>query len=262
MSELNWGLSLSLSGDLADPAVVAQVAASAEEAGWDGVFCWDHLWNRTGVPFADPWVTMAAIAVATDRARLGPLVTPLPRRRPQVVAQQAATLDRLSEGRLILGLGLGHDGYGEFSTFDEPLLTPRARAGALDEGLTLVTDALTGVSSPRADARPTTISCRQGPRCPIWVAGRPDNPAGARRAARHGIEGVALVGVEQWLPQHASQALRSGGFAPGDIDVALVGGAHPNPAALAEAGATWAVPELMPGTTRAEALAAAAKTRQ
>ena len=109
MRTLKWGLSLSLAGELAQPAVVTEVATAAENAGWDGLFVWDHLWNRTGEPFADPWVTLAAVATATQRVRIGPLVTPLPRRRPQVVAQQAATLDRLSGGRLTLGVGLGHD---------------------------------------------------------------------------------------------------------------------------------------------------------
>src|SRR4029078_4968620 len=118
---MRWGLSISLSGDLADPRLISDVAVAAEHAGWDGVFVWDHLWNRTLVPFADPWITLAAIAVATERVRLGALVTPTPRRRTQLVAAQATTLDRLSGGRVILGLGLGHDGYGEYSAFGEPL---------------------------------------------------------------------------------------------------------------------------------------------
>jgi alkanesulfonate monooxygenase SsuD/methylene tetrahydromethanopterin reductase-like flavin-dependent oxidoreductase (luciferase family) len=202
-------------------------------------------------------VTLAAAAAATQRVRVGPLVTPLPRRRPQVVAQQAATLDRLSGGRLILGLGLGHDNYGEYSTFDEPLSTTRTRATALDAGLELLVGALTGHPVPGAGGGPITISCRQRPRCPIWVAGRPGNKAGPRRVARHGIEGIALVGVGEWNPAHVSEALETGGFAPGAIDVALVGGVHPDPEALAVAGATWAVPEVMPGTSRAAAMTAA-----
>ena len=257
MSTLRWGLSLSLAGDLAQPALIAEVAASAEAAGWDGVYVWDHLWNRTGEPFADSWVTLAAVAIATKRVRLGPLVTPLPRRRSQVVAQQAATLDRLSQGRLTLGVGLGHDKYGEYSAFGEPLTDPNSRAVALDRGLELLTTALTGGPVPSAGERHTTVACVQRPRCPIWVAATVPRSAGPRRAARHCVEGVAAVGVEEWTPDHVTDILAAGDFGAGAIDIALVGGTHPEAAALAEAGATWGVAEVMPGASAAEALARA-----
>lgn len=227
---------------------MARLAADAEEAGWDGFFVWDHLWNRTGEPFADPWVTLAAAAQATVGITLGTLVTPLPRRRPQVVAQQAATLDRLSGGRLVLGLGLGHDKYGEYSTFDEPLRAVRDRAAALDRGIEFLVEALTGGEVSRA-GRTTTIASAQSPRCPIWVAGRPGVAAGPRRVHRHGVNGLALVGADIWLPQHVTDVMDSGGFSPGEIDVVLTGGTHSDPHALWEAGATWAVPELGPGTS-------------
>jgi alkanesulfonate monooxygenase SsuD/methylene tetrahydromethanopterin reductase-like flavin-dependent oxidoreductase (luciferase family) len=260
MRALRWGLSLSLAGDLAQPGVIADVATAAETAGWDGFFVWDHLWNRTGEPFADPWVTLAAVATATRRVHIGPLVTPLPRRRAHVVAQQAATLDRLSGGRLTLGLGLGHDNYGEYSAFDEPLRDARSRATALDEGLELLTTALTGDPVAAAGGRPTTIACLQRPRCPIWVAGTVPRTAGPRRAARHGLDGIAVVGGGVWTASHVSALLTAGGFEPGGIDVVLVGGTHPDAASLAEAGATWAVPEIMPGASAADALAIASRT--
>src|SRR5690348_1534975 len=113
------GLSISLSGELADPRLLADVARSAEDAAWDGVFVWDHLWNRTLVPFADPFVTLAAIAMATERVVIGTMVVALPRRRTQLVAQATNSLDRVSRGRMVLGLGLGVDSYGEYSVFDE-----------------------------------------------------------------------------------------------------------------------------------------------
>ena len=249
---LKWGISTSLSADLSEPVAVAELAVGAEAAGWDGFFVWDHLWNRTGEPFADPWVTLAAVALASDHIALGTLVTPLPRRRPQVVAQQAATLDRLANGRLVLGLGLGHDGYGEYSTFDEPLESARSRAEALDAGIDFLVQALTG-EAVESVGRPTTIPTHRRPRCPVWVAGRPGVSAGPRRARRHDLEGVAIVGEPVWSPDHVTEVLDRGDFAPGEIDVVLVGGKHPDPDRLAAAGATWAIPELMPGTTRAEA---------
>lgn len=258
MDTLSWGISVSLSTELAHPEVIAEAAVSAEAAGWKGFFVWDHLWNRTGEPFADPWVTLAAVAAATKHLRLGPLATPLPRRRPQVLAQQVATLDRLSGGRLTLGVGLGHDNYGEYSAFNEPLTDARSRAGALDDGLEFLKVALAGKP---VDGRRTTIACAQSPRCPIWVAATAPSHAGPRRAARHRLEGIAAAGVDEWTPEHVHQILTAGGFERGDIDVAMVGGTHPDPQALAEAGATWAVAEVMPGATAAEALARASGRR-
>jgi alkanesulfonate monooxygenase SsuD/methylene tetrahydromethanopterin reductase-like flavin-dependent oxidoreductase (luciferase family) len=129
---VRWGLSISLSGELADPGLLAVVAVTGERAGWDGVFVWDHLWNRTSAPFADPFVTLAAIAVATERVVIGTMVAALPRRRPQLVAQATTSLDRLSGGRMVLGLGLGVDSYGEYSVFGEPaaLAAPRSTPGS------------------------------------------------------------------------------------------------------------------------------------
>ncbi|MDQ3470478.1 MAG: LLM class flavin-dependent oxidoreductase, partial [Actinomycetota bacterium] len=187
MNGLRWGLSLSLGGELAEPTVVADIAVAAESGGFDGVFVWDHLWHRDGSPFADPFVTLAAIACATTTIVLGPLVTPLPRRRPHVVAQQATTLDRLSGGRLVLGLGLGHDRYGEYSAVGDPDGDDdRARAARLDEGIEFLLPALTGDEVAAAGGRRTTVAARRRPRVPIWVAGSVAFSAGPRRALRHG----------------------------------------------------------------------------
>ena len=256
---MRWALSVSLAGELAEPATVAGLAADAEAAGWDGVFVWDHLWNRTMVPFADPWITLAAVALATEHLRIGTMVTPLPRRRPQLVAQQATTLDRLSQGRFTLGLGLGVDSYGEFSVFDEPMTDDRLRAAELDRGIELLVPALAGKPVPQAGDRWTTHRGVQEPRLPIWVAGRPGNRAGPRRAARHGLEGVALVGAERWQPDDVTNALAAAeaGASDKSFDLVLVGGEHPDPGALAAAGATWAMPEIEPDWSIEDALAIA-----
>ncbi len=252
------GLSISLSGDLADPSVLAEIAVVAERAGWDGVFVWDHLWNRTLVPFADPFVTLAAVAAATERVVIGTMVTALPRRRPQLVAQATTSLDRLSGGRMVLGLGLGVDSYGEYSVFDEPAVDDRARAAALDAGIELLGEMLAGGPVAAAGGRVTTPAGVQQPRVPMWIAGKVGFAAGPRRVRRHAVEGLALVGADPWTPARVTTALQAGDLSAGAVDVALVGGTHPEPEGLAAAGATWCIPEILPGATAAEARAVAA----
>jgi alkanesulfonate monooxygenase SsuD/methylene tetrahydromethanopterin reductase-like flavin-dependent oxidoreductase (luciferase family) len=130
---------------LADPRVVADLAVDAEAAGWDGFFVWDHLLYAEPVrSIADPWICCAAVAARTSRMVLGPMVTPLSRRRPHVLARQAASLDLLSGGRLVLGFGLGDDGsVGELSRFGEET-DAKTRAAMLDEGLDLLAGLLSG----------------------------------------------------------------------------------------------------------------------
>ena len=98
------GLFLPLLDGLADPVSVTRLPVEAEEAGWHGVFVWDHVrWRRPVLAVADPWITLAAVAAAIERVQLGPMVTPLARRRPVKVARETVTLDRLSGGQLTLG---------------------------------------------------------------------------------------------------------------------------------------------------------------
>ena len=128
-------------GDFSDPRVVGETARLAEEAGWDGLFIWDHLigYNRELVgEFAATNILLAAAALATNRIRLGPAVTPVPRRRPRQLAREIATLDRLSVGRIILGVGLGAPIDNEYGRFGEPT-DPKVLAGLLDEGLQAIT---------------------------------------------------------------------------------------------------------------------------
>src|SRR4051812_49834261 len=122
---------------------------------------------------ADPWVAMAAIACATERVLIGPLVTPTPRRRIQKLARETVTLDRLSGGRLVFGVGIGGNRHGEFVPFGDPG-DARERARLLDEGL----DRLGrlwggGVAPPPAPA----------PRVPPWGAARRAHPPAPPRAA-------------------------------------------------------------------------------
>jgi alkanesulfonate monooxygenase SsuD/methylene tetrahydromethanopterin reductase-like flavin-dependent oxidoreductase (luciferase family) len=248
---------MSLSGELADPRRAAEVAAAAEAAGWDGVFVWDHLWNRTYAAFADPFVSLAAIATATERVVIGTMVVALARRRPQLVAQAAISLDRISGGRMALGLGLGVDSYGEYSAFAEQADDDRARGAALDDGIELLVPLLAGEAVPGVGERVTMGPGVQLPRIPLWIAGVAGRSAGPRRVRRHGLEGLALVGVETWTPEPVTAAVDVGQLTPGSVDVALIGGSHPEPDRLAACGATWCVPEILPGAAAKDALARA-----
>src|SRR5579875_4188327 len=124
--------------ELAEPSRVVDLAQAAERAGWDGLFLWDHMIGPPGMAVADSWTAMAAVAQATERIRLGMMVTPVARRRPWVLARQTATLDRLSGGRLVVGVGLGDDGWREFGSFSGEARSSGERAARLDEGLDLL----------------------------------------------------------------------------------------------------------------------------
>src|SRR5919106_687642 len=104
---MRYGIYLANIGTYSDPRKAVRFAQAAEANGWEAIFVWDHLAFTWGPPAADPWVTLSAIAQATERIKLGTAVTPVARRRPQVLANQVATLDVLSGGRVIFGDGLG-----------------------------------------------------------------------------------------------------------------------------------------------------------
>ncbi len=142
---MRHGLYIPPFDDLADPTLVARLCAEAEEAGWDGVFIWDQVrWREPVLGVADPQITLAAIASATERIRLGPMVTPLARRRPAKVARETATLDRLSDGRLTMGVGLGSDRFAQEYSITGEEVDDRRRARMLDEALEILQAAWSG----------------------------------------------------------------------------------------------------------------------
>jgi alkanesulfonate monooxygenase SsuD/methylene tetrahydromethanopterin reductase-like flavin-dependent oxidoreductase (luciferase family) len=173
-------------GELADPRVLAGLAAAAEERGWDGFFVWDHIAYRAPVrAVADPWVALAAVACATSRLRIGPLITPLSRRRVHKVARETVTLDLLSSGRLTLGVGLGRARNGELEPFGE-VADPRERARRLDQGL----DDLARYWGGEFEPVPV-----QRPRIPVWVAAEWPHRRPVRRALRwDGLFPIRLPG--------------------------------------------------------------------
>lgn len=176
-------------GPYADALRLAQLACDAEHAGWDGFFIWDHIaGERYPETIVDPWVALTAIALNTKKIRIGALVTPLPRRRPWKVARETVSLDHLSGGRLVFGVGTG-SGLGEFDNLGEEA-DPEKRGEMLDEALDILTGLWKG-KNLNYDGKyyrvkdtlflPTPV---QTPRIPIWVAGIWPHKAPFRRAAR------------------------------------------------------------------------------
>jgi alkanesulfonate monooxygenase SsuD/methylene tetrahydromethanopterin reductase-like flavin-dependent oxidoreductase (luciferase family) len=172
-------------GDYHSAETISTLAVEAEDAGWDAFFSWDHLqWEGQ---IGDPWVTLTAIACKTDRIKLGPMVTPLPRRRPWKVAVEALSLDHLSKGRLILGVGLGAppEEYSNFGENPSPIL----RAHKLDEALDIVTSLWTGETltfkGRHYQLENVTLGKPYHSPIPIWVAGFLPARKPLRRAARY-----------------------------------------------------------------------------
>jgi alkanesulfonate monooxygenase SsuD/methylene tetrahydromethanopterin reductase-like flavin-dependent oxidoreductase (luciferase family) len=253
MTGLRSALWLPLFDDLADPTLVARLAAEAEEAGWHGFFVWDHVnWRAPVRQVADPWIVLAAAASATERLRLGPMVVPLARRRPVKVARETATLDLLTGGRLTLGAGLGDDRFGRELSATGEQLGARQRGQMLDEALEILTAAWSGEPVRHRGEHYTVDGITflprpvQRPGVPVWVAGFPGNPRPMRRAARYdGFFPVNLTHPDQLAEATATIAgLRGGAAAPHDIAVALPPGTDLAP--YAGAGATWWLAEFDP----------------
>lgn len=261
---MKHGIYLPTFGEFAEPSVLCEFASAAEAASWDGVFLWDHMamwWDRA-VPVADSWVALAAIAAVTERVRIGALVTPPARRRPWKLARETVTVDRLSRGRLVVGVGLGANPH-EFDAFGEPA-DLAVRASMVDEALEVLAGLWSGEPisfhgsyySVDAHFLPRPV---QQPRIPVWVAGSWPRRAPFRRAARWdgaictllepGPFNIPLLAIEEITELVAAERGGVEGF-----DVVVVDG-NPEwntPAVRAEvaeyaaAGVTWWVEEIDP----------------
>jgi probable F420-dependent oxidoreductase len=245
---MRYGLSVCTLGTFADPRAVVDLACAAEESGWESLFVWDHLAFTWGVPSGDPWVTLAAVAQATSRLRIGTAVTALARRRPQVVAHTVACLDLLSEGRAVLGAGLGGVAV-EFSAFGDPD-DARVRAQRLDEALDVVAALWSGERVEHRGRHYTIDGVTlqplpvQRPRVPIWIGG--GSTAAKRRAARWDgwvvggdrEDGTMIISPDRIAAEISALPPRSGSF-----DVALTGVSTNGDDAMlqcyADAGITW-----------------------
>ena len=268
---MQYGLAISSAGVCGDARTLGELAHLAEESGWDGVFLEDYIvWQgRQDVPMYDPWVALAAVALRTERIRLGTTVTPLSRRRPWKLARETVTLDHLSKGRLILGVGLGdlvtHDV--SFSHFGE-VTDGIQRAKMLDEALDVLVGLWSGqpfsYSGEYYHVNEVTLLPRpvQTPRIPIWVGGGWPLKGPTQRAARW--DGSCMYkhtyggSWQDWTPDDV-HALRtfvdSRRTASTPFDIVLGGRPRHDDwdhdraliRSLAEVGATWWVEYLPPG---------------
>ena len=238
----------------------AEFAQAAEKAGWDGFFVWEPVWG------VDAWVSLAAAAMVTQRIRLGTMITPVSRMRPWKLASETATLDRLSNGRVILSVGLGALESG-FAAFGE--VTDRAqRAELLDEGLELLTRLWAGrpvrfegkhyrveVDESNFLTPPPPPPVQQ-PRIPIWVVGAWPRRKSMERALRYdgllpnvmGADGkVRMSPATPDEVREMSAYVKERRAETTPFDIVLEGetpGADPAAAAAivqlyADAGATW-----------------------
>ena len=226
---MRFGLFLAPFEAYADPARMAATAGAAETAGYDGFFVWDHVRYRPPVErIADPWVTLAAIACATERVRIGPLVTPIARRRPHKLARECVTLDHLSGGRLVLGVGLGGGRTGEFGPFGDAD-DPKERARLLDEGLDRLSRYWGGEFAPPPVQQPgSPYGWHRDGR--TWLRG------GGRRGGTGGSRSTSTT-RPTWRPGWRLIADQRGTVDGFDVVVTADPGVDPAP--WAAAGATW-----------------------
>lgn len=257
---MRFAINLPNIGPYADVLAMADLARVAEDSGWDGLFVWDHVtWLRSEPqPVADPWILLTAVALATKRLRVGTMVTPVARRRPTKLARETVTLDRLSGGRLTLGVGLGTPVDDEFVAVGEPgdlsVLAQR-----LDEGLDVLAAAWSGRSvsyqgkTQHVDGVTFLPRPVQRPRIPVWVGGTWPKRAPLRRALRW--DGAVFTYLDEsgpgpgWrsaepheIAELASLARRERGSSDG-FDIVVGGRSLDDDAHLVEplaaAGATW-----------------------
>jgi alkanesulfonate monooxygenase SsuD/methylene tetrahydromethanopterin reductase-like flavin-dependent oxidoreductase (luciferase family) len=226
---------------------VADISVAAENAGWDGVFVWDHVVRREGdYPVVDPWVALTAVALATQRVQLGPMITPLARRRPWNVAKAAVSIDVLSRGRFILGVGLGTPRGPEFPAFGEQT-DLRVRGDMLDEGIAVIRAAWSGEAVNHVgqhfrvdDVRFLPTPARVGG-IPIWAATERISGRPIRRAAT--LDGIVPTDVSpEDFPTLLDNLARLRGDLTGfDIVVVSQDG---DADSWQKAGATWWLHEL------------------
>ena len=271
---MKYGLVLPLSGIDGNVEKLVEFAYIAEQEGWEGLFLEDYImyWGQANAPTYDPWLTLTAIALRTRQMRLGITVTPLSRRRPWKLVKECVTLDHLSNGRVILGFGLGDEQDKSFGGFGE-VTDAKQRAEMLDEGLDIL-DALMNEQAVNYQGKHYQVNGItllpkpvQEPRIPIWIGGFWPRKAPALRAARWDgfcparlqdengngyIKPSDIRDIKAFIAPYRTSStsfdLVVGGNSPGD-DPAK---ARAHVEEFIEAGATWWVEFVLPGVGEAD----------
>ena len=233
---MKYGVYISNFALQGDPNKFIELAVAAEDAGWDGFFMWDHNYAGKDELIADPWITLAAIAARTEKIRIGTTVTPLPRRRPEKVAREVATLDILSKGRFILGVGLGGSSKNDYGNFGE-IIDLKTRAEKLDESLAILEGLWSGkpfsFSGKHYNIAKVTFNPRpiQQPRVPIWCAGTWPIKAPFRRAARY--DGVFPLSMSEDMSleeySDVTNYVKKHRGSMKDYDIVIIGMSSGNP---------------------------------
>ena len=181
-------------GELATPSYALEYAVAAEDAGWDGVFMADSIGSQNQ-SYVEPWITLASVAARTERIRLGTWITPVPRRQPWQVASDLATLDELSNGRVILGSGLGAPWNYETTGIG---YEPSALGARYDEALDVISELWRGEEVSydgdhfELDGVGLPVTPIQEPRIPIVMGCWWPNKKPIHRAAKW--DGIMPVG--------------------------------------------------------------------
>jgi alkanesulfonate monooxygenase SsuD/methylene tetrahydromethanopterin reductase-like flavin-dependent oxidoreductase (luciferase family) len=235
------------------PSSIADLAQEAESSAWDGFFLWDSFAGQ------DPWVLLTSVALRTQRIRFGPLVTAPSRRRPWQLASETATLDHLSNGRVILPVGLGAAEDLDFARFGEAV-DRKVRAELLDESIDIIQGLWSGKpfnyngKHYQLHGAAFQLTPVQSPHIPIWVVAAWPRGKSVRRALRcEGIvplkataEGISyslgpddIWDIKSYADQHREPStpfdIIVEGETPGEDVAAASLIVHP----FAEAGATW-----------------------
>jgi alkanesulfonate monooxygenase SsuD/methylene tetrahydromethanopterin reductase-like flavin-dependent oxidoreductase (luciferase family) len=263
-----YGLILPNVGTYGDARTLANLARLAEEAGWDSFFLWDTLhYHAEEKAVCDPWIALAAIAMQTERIKIGTMVATPTRRRPWKLARETVSLDHLSNGRFILGIGAGDGSDKGFTHFGEETDAGK-KAKLLDESLEILQGLWRGepfsydgehYHISEITFLPPPI---QTPRIPVWIGGIWPRKGPMLRAARwDGVNALTLQNdgtlahltpteihkLKAFMHEHHTDASPFDIVVGGDVfDAASNETARATLKAYIEAGATWCMESIWP----------------